>query len=88
IVSSFLEERPFPYYDHKLRSKSAEYHRFLGINCRRHNKIHWALELANKSIEIAPKYDRSLALRIEILLKQKRFDECITYANEAIQLHP
>ncbi|MGG0657735.1 tetratricopeptide repeat protein [Rummeliibacillus pycnus] len=88
IVSSFLEEKPFPDYDHKLRSKSAEYHRVLGIHCRRHNKLRWALELANKSIEIAPKYDRSLALRIEILLKLKQFDECITYANEAIQLHP
>jgi len=88
IVSLFLEEKPIPDYDRKLHRKSAEYHRVLGIHCRRHNKLRWALDLANKSVELAPKYDRSLALRIEILQKLKRYDECIAYANEAIEIHP
>ncbi len=66
----------------------AEYHRVLGIHCRRHNKLSWALDLANRSVELAPKYDRSLAFRIELLLKLKRYDESIQYANEALEIHP
>lgn len=88
VVSLFLGGKPIPDYDRKLHRKSAEYHRVLGIHCRRHNKLRWALDLANRSIELAPKYDRSLALRIEILQKLKRYDDCIVYANEAIQIHP
>ncbi|WP_146549671.1 tetratricopeptide repeat protein [Rummeliibacillus suwonensis] len=88
IVSRFLEEQPIPDYDRKLHSKSAEYHRVLAMECKRHQKLHWALDLAEKSVELTPTYDRSLALRIEILLCLQRYDECIVYANEAIQIHP
>ena len=88
VVSLFLEEKTIPDYHQRLHRKSAEYHRVLGIHCRRHNKLGWALDLANKSIELAPKYDRSLALRIEILQKLKRYDDCIIYAKDALQLYP
>lgn len=88
IVTLFLSEKPIPDYDRKLHKKSAEYHRILALHCRRHNKIKWALDLANKSVELAPKYDRSLALRIEILIKMGRLDEAERYAHEAIKIHP
>ncbi|MGX9133344.1 tetratricopeptide repeat protein [Rummeliibacillus sp. JY-2-4R] len=88
IVRLFLNEKPIPEHDRQLRRKSAEYHRVLGIHCRRHNKLNWALNLANRSIELAPKYDRSLALRIEILIKMKRYDESIHYTKEALEIHP
>lgn len=88
VVTLFLSEKPIPDYDRKLHKKSAEYHRVLGIHCRRHNKINWALDLANRSVELAPTYDRSLALRIEILIKMGKLDEAEQYANEAIEIHP
>lgn len=88
LVSRFLAEEPIPEYSSKLHNKSAEYHRILAIACKRHLKYKWALDLVNKSVELAPTYDRSLALRIEVLLNLKQYDECIEYAKEAIKLHP
>ena len=88
IVTLFLNGKPIPDYDRRLHRKSAEYHRVLGLHCRRHNKLRWALDLANRSIELAPKYDRSLALRIEVLQKLGRYDEAIHYTDEAIEIHP
>lgn len=88
IVTLFLSEKPIPDYDRKLHTKSAEYHRVLGIHCRRHKKMKWALALANRSVELAPKYDRSLALRIEILIKIGKLEEAEKYTHEAIEIHP
>ncbi|RPJ95385.1 tetratricopeptide repeat protein [Rummeliibacillus sp. TYF005] len=88
IVSRFLAEEPIPNYSPKLHSKSAEYHRILALACKRDLKLRWSLDLVNKSVELAPTYDRSLALRIEVLLSLKQFDTCIEYAKEAIKIHP
>lgn len=88
LVSRFLGEEPIPDYSPKLHSKSAEYHRILAMACRRHLKLRWSLDLVNKSVELAPTYDRSLALRIEVSLGLKQYDTSIEYAKEAIKLHP
>lgn len=87
FVQTFLNNS-IPIYDRTLKSKSHIYFRNLGAECLRHNKYKWALDLANKSLEMAPTDLNSIKLKLKTLKKLKCFEAARDFATDSVKLIP
>lgn len=68
FVYDFLENRQ-PVYNHQLKVRSPHYFKNLGEACLKRNKYKWSLDLADKALELNPRYQRGIKLKIKALKK-------------------
>ncbi|WP_188454992.1 tetratricopeptide repeat protein [Virgibacillus oceani] len=81
-------EEEVPRYDRKKKSKSNIYYRVLGQACLKRNKLKWARDLSEKSLELLSTDKYGIKLKINVLKKQGNYDEAINYAKKAVDLVP
>jgi len=77
-----------PKYKREYKSKSSIYFRLLGSACLRHNKLKWAMDLANRSIKMRPTDKLGIKLKADVLIRLKKYDEAIKFLDESIELCP
>src|SRR5699024_7423351 len=77
-----------PKYDRSKKSKSSIYFRLLGQACLNHNKIKWAMNLANRSLEMLPTDKLAIKLKVNILKRMKEHDIAIEYVKSVIEYLP
>ncbi|WP_153017249.1 tetratricopeptide repeat protein [Alkalihalobacillus trypoxylicola] len=87
FVYDFLQNKT-PVYDRAKKIKSNTYYTNLGNACYQRNKLNWALNLVNKSIELESKSKEATKLKIKILKKQTRIKDACSFAKEAIHRIP
>ncbi|MEC2158528.1 tetratricopeptide repeat protein [Virgibacillus halodenitrificans] len=88
FVLTFINDKGVPKYDRKKKSKSSIYFRLLGNECLKHNKLKWALDLAERSLNLSPHDKHAIKLKINTLKKLNRYDTAISYALEVINILP
>jgi len=77
-----------PKYDRSKKAKSSIYFRLLGQACLNHNKIKWAMNLANRSLEMLPTDKLAIKLKVNILKGMKQYDTAIEYVKGVIEYLP
>ncbi|MCW1928850.1 tetratricopeptide repeat protein [Bhargavaea beijingensis] len=78
-----------PSYDReKAKIYSTTYYVNLGTECLNRNKLHWALNLADKAIERSPKDIHAIKLKIKVLIKMDNYKEAAVFTKKAIQKKP
>lgn len=77
-----------PHYDRKLKVKSNIYYRNLGENCFKHNKLKWALNLAQTSLEMVPSDKNAIKLKLKVLKRLNRYEEALKFALNSKELLP
>src|SRR5699024_3912185 len=90
-LKEFVEDvlnKKTPKYNKKLRVKSNIYFRRLGAECLKHNKLHWALDLINKSLTLLSDDLYTVKLKKDILIKLCKEDEAITFIKKIINEYP
>lgn len=81
-------EGEVPKYDRSLKSNSANYCRLLGRECLRRNKIKWAWDLCERSVQLLPKDRHVIKFRVDMLIKLNKMDEAIAYAKQSVRKVP
>lgn len=87
FVYSFLDNK-VPVYDRTLRVKSPIYFKNLGNECLNHNKLNWALDLANRSLEMEKADKTTIKLKIKVLKKMNKLEEARDFATKSIKSVP
>lgn len=87
FLLTFLEGKT-PTYDRSLKGKSANYCRLLGRECLRRNKLKWAWELSERSVQLVPKDRHVIKFRVDVLKKFNKMDEAIEYAKQSVKKSP
>lgn len=88
FVLTFINEDRVARYDKKLRSKSANYYWTIGRACFNRNKIKWATEFAERSLQLFPTGKNAIKLKIDLLKRKKLFDDAIEFVKELIERYP
>ena len=87
FVWSYLN-RELPVYDRKAKVKSDTYLANLGKECFKRNKFKWALDLANKSLELLPDDKNGIKLKVNTLNELNRSEEAIKFLLSIIDMQP
>lgn len=77
-----------PKYDRTKKAKSNIYFRVLGQACLKRNKVKWACDLVERSLELLPKDKYAIKLKTKVLEKMGKYNEAIQYVKNAIELVP
>lgn len=86
FVVSFINNE-IPKYNRKERVKSASYFKYLATACLKHNKLSWALNLINRSIDLSLNKD-ALKVKIDILNTMERYEESVQVLESFIEQYP
>lgn len=86
-VISFINNKT-PYYDRKLKIKSNIYFRNLGSECLKHNKLKWALNLAEISLGMLSSDLNAIKLKLKALKRLNKYQEVCEFAKYSIGLVP
>src|SRR5690606_1189564 len=86
-VITFINKE-IPYYDRKLKIKSYIYFRNLGSECLKHNKLSWALHLAETSLSMEPSDLNGIKLKIKVLKRLNKINEAKNFTKKAASLLP
>lgn len=88
FVLTVVNEEGVPKYNRKNKLKSSIYFRLLGDACLKRNKVHWALDLVEKSLEMLPNDKLGVKLKIKVLVRLHQVEEAIKFTEDSIELIP
>ncbi|MBS4218960.1 tetratricopeptide repeat protein [Bacillus sp. FJAT-49711] len=88
FILSFINENKTPQYDRRLKLRSNIYFRLLAAACLKHNKIRWANELVDRSLQLLSTDKYAIKVKLDVLKRLHQFEEAIKFAEEAIKLYP
>lgn len=77
-----------PKYNRKLRYKSPRYFRLLALECYRHNKYNWSLNIVNRSLELEADNKGAIKLKVQSLTALHRYEEALVYLKGLIDKDP
>ncbi len=77
-----------PKYDRKNRAKSSVYLQCLGEKCLKRNKLNWALDLINRSLELESFDKKSVKVKAQVLLQQNKVEKAYMFLIEKIEEAP
>jgi len=88
FILTVINTTQLPVYRRELRKKSSTYYRTLGDICLKRNKPNWALKLVEYSLQLTPKDELCMRLKINVLRRMGRYEEAIEFANRSKEIAP
>lgn len=88
FILTVINKNETPKYDRTKKVKSNIYFRVLGQACLKRNKLKWARALAERSVGLLPDDKYGIKLKINVLMKMKKYDEALEYAKTATTTVP
>lgn len=88
FILTVINEDQVPKYDRTKKSKSNIYLRVLGQACLNRNKIKWAKDLVERSLDLLSTDKYAIKLKVKILKQMKKYDEAIEFTKSSIKLVP
>ncbi len=88
FIRSVVAQTPAPELCRRRKARSATYHQVLAMGCLRHRKPIWALNLAERALQMNPAVSLARRTRGQALLALGRIEEAEACLNEFLQQHP
>src|SRR5699024_2366697 len=87
-IITFIHQNQVPTYNRHNKGKSPIYFRLLAKECLKHNKLKWAENLVNTSLQMLPNDKYAVEVKVSILRRKELYDEARSVLATAVKENP